>query len=182
MVRLICGLSLVCLLLLPLGASAQTRPRSTTTRRAPAKSARSRTGNTSPASATALNEARLRVGEKIKLLTKFLYLYARASRDLETAQTQAQQVGQGATQVASSLDKSRANLRANLQNVRAGLDELELYFKTTPEAERYYQNVAGVAATAADAENKVTAGQFDAAGRALLDVVTRLTDVLLELE
>ncbi len=178
--KLISVLSLVCLLLVPLSASAQTRPRTAARRRTP-PTARARNTNTGPKSATALNEARLRVGEKIKLLTRFLYLYARASRDLETAQTQAQQAGPGATQVTSSLDKSRATLRANVQNVRAGLDELELYFKTTPEAERYYQSIAGVAATVAAAEDKVAAGQLDAAGRALLDVINRLTDVLLEM-
>ncbi len=173
-----CVLSLVCLLALPLGAAAQTRPRSTA-RRPPAKSTRAR--NPPPASATALNEARLRVGEKIKVLTKFLYLYARASKELETTETQARQAGQGAAQVTAALERNRASLRANLQNVRAGLDELELYFKTTPEAERFYQSVSGVAASAADAEGKVAAGQFDAAGRALLDVVNRLTDVLLDI-
>ncbi len=178
--KLACVLSLVCLLAVPLGAAAQTRPRSTA-RRPPTKSTRARNSSTPPASATALNEARLRVGEKIKVLTKFLYLYARASKELETTEAQARQAGQGAAQVTSSLERNRAALRANLQNVRAGLDELELYFKTTPEAERFYQSVSGVAASAADAEGKVAAGQFDAAGRALLDVVNRLTDVLLDI-
>ncbi len=177
--KLACVLSLICLLALPFGASAQTRPRNAPRRRP----ATSNTRNTkTPPGATALNEARLRVGEKIKVLAKFLYLYARASKELETTEAQARQAGQGAAQITSALERNRASLRTNLQNVRAGLDELELYFKTTPEANRYYQSIAGVAATAADAEAKVTAGQFDAAGRALLDVVSRLTDVLLEME
>jgi hypothetical protein len=171
--KLACALSLVCLLSLPASVAAQTRRR--TTRR------RTTTSTTSALNATALNEARLRVADKIKVLTKFLYLYARTSKELEATEAQARQGGQVAPQVSSVLDRNRATLRANLQNVRAGLDELELYFKTTPGADHYFQSVSGVAAGAADAEDKVAADQLDAAGRALLDVVNRLTDVLVEM-
>jgi hypothetical protein len=173
-------LSLLCLIALPVASHAQTRQR-TTPRKRPA-STRTTTRNTNtPPGATALNEARLRVADKIKVLTKFLYLYARTSKELEATEAQARAGGQLPPQVQSALERNRATLRANLQNVRAGLDELELYFKTTPGADAYYQNLAGVAATAADAEDKVTAGQLDAAGRALLEVINRLTDVLLDI-
>jgi len=172
--KLVCALSLACLLSLPMSVAAQTRQR--TTKR------RTTTSTTSALNATALNEARLRVADKIKVLTKFLYLYARTSKELEATETQARQGGGPVSpQVATVLDRNRASLKANLQNVRAGLDELELYFKTTPGVTRYYQSVSGVAAGAADAEDKVAADQLDAAGRALLDVVNRLTDVLVEM-
>jgi hypothetical protein len=168
--------SLACLLLLPVAATAQTRRRSTTRR--PTSSSRT----ASAPSPTALNEARLRVADKIKVLTKFLYLYARTSKEMEATDAQARQGGELPAQVQSALERNRAQLRTNLQNVRAGLADLELYFKTNNAAARYYQNVSGVAATAAAAENQITAGQYDAAGRALLDVVNRLTDVLLDME
>jgi len=126
--KLACVLSLVCLLSLPAPVAAQTRQR--TTKRRTSTSTRGST--TSALNATALNEARLRVAEKIKVLTKFLYLYARTSKELEATETQARQGGQVPSQVAAVLDRNRATLKANLQNVRAGLDELELYFKTTP--------------------------------------------------
>ena len=177
MLKLACVLSLVCLLSLPAPVAAQTRQR--TTKRRTSTSTRGSTTNA--LNATALNEARLRVAEKIKVLTKFLYLYARTSKELEATETQARQGGQVPSQVAAVLDRNRATLKANLQNVRAGLDELELYFKTTPGADRYYQNVSGVAASAAAAEDRVAADQLDAAGRTLLDVVNRLTDVLVEM-
>jgi hypothetical protein len=170
--------SLACLLLLPAATTcAQTRQR--TTRRRPATSTRTTTNAPSP---TALNEARLRVADKIKVLTKFLYLYARTSKELEATEAQARQGGQVPASVQTTLERNRASLRANLQNVRAGLDDLELYFKTNDAAARYFQNLSGVAATAANAEDQIANGQYDAAGRALLDVVNRLTDVLLEME
>jgi len=52
-------------------------------------------------------------------------------------------------------------------------------FRATPELQPYYIKLAGVAAGAAAAEEKAGANQFDAAGRQLLNVVNRLTDVLL---
>ena len=177
MLKIVRVFSLACLLLLPAAAFTQTRQR--TTRHRPATSTRTTTNAPSP---TALNEARLRVADKIKVLTKFLYLYARTSKELEATEAQARQGGQVPASVQTTLDRNRAALRANLQNVRAGLDELELYFKTNAAAARYFQNLSGVAATAANAEDQIAAGQYDAAGRALLDVVNRLTDVLLEME
>ncbi len=180
MLKLARVLSLALLLALPAGGFAQSRQRRTTTRR-PTTSRRTPARNAN-ASTTALNEARLRVADKIKVLTKFLYLYARTSKELEATEAQARAAGQGATQVQATLERNRAQLRANVQNVGAGLDELELYFKTTPAAERYFQNLAGVAAYAERAEGMVATGQLDAAGRVLLEVVNRLTDVLLDMQ
>ena len=174
-------LSLLCLLALPVASHAQTRQRATPRKR-PASTRPTTRSTNKPPNATALNEARLRVADKIKVLTKFLYLYARTSKELEATEAAARTGGQLPPQIQTKLEQNRAQLRGNLQNVRAGLDELELYFKTTPGADAYYQSLAGVAATAADAENKVTAGQLDAAGRALLDVVNRLTDVLIDMQ
>jgi hypothetical protein len=173
-------LSLLCLIALPVASPAQTRQRATPRKRPAGTRTTTRNANTPP-NATALNEARLRIADKIKVLTKFLYLYARTSKELEATEAQARAGGQLPPQVQTALERNRATLKANLQNVRAGLDELELYFKTTPGADAYYQNLAGVAASAADAEAKVSAGQLDAAGRTLLEVVNHLTDVLLDI-
>ena len=69
-------------------------------------------------------------------------------------------------------------MKASLQNVREGLDQLEISFRSTPELEQYYLKLAGSAAGAATAEDQAAAGHFDQAGRTLLGVVNRLTDVL----
>ncbi|MDX6613433.1 MAG: hypothetical protein QOD75_2619, partial [Blastocatellia bacterium] len=66
-------------------------------------------------------------------------------------------------------------------NVREGLDNLELHFRTTPGLESYYARLAGVAAGAAKAEDLAARNQFDQAGRTLLEVINQLTDVLLEM-
>jgi hypothetical protein len=66
-----------------------------------------------------------------------------------------------------------------LENVRLGLDQLEIYFRSTPELQGYYTKLVGSASGAASAEEQAAAGHFDQSGRTLLGVVSRLTDVLL---
>ena len=76
-------------------------------------------------------------------------------------------------------EQNKGSVKSSLQNVRVGLDALEIYFRSTPGLEGYYLKLAGSASGAADAEAQAAAGQFDRSGRTLLGVVNRLTDVLL---
>ena len=77
--------------------------------------------------------------------------------------------------------KNKVTVRTSIQDVKEGLDKLEIDFRTTPDLQRYYIKLAGAAAGAATAEGQAAANQFDQAGRTLLGVVNRLTDVLLEM-
>jgi Flp pilus assembly protein TadG len=120
------------------------------------------------------------VAAQIKLLSRFLYLYGRITNGFDVAAESARR-GETNASARQQTEQSKAAVRANLKNVREGLDDLELRFRTTPELQRYYISLAGVAAGAANAEEKAAANQFDQAGRSLVDVVTRLTNVLLEM-
>ncbi len=77
--------------------------------------------------------------------------------------------------------RNKDTVRKSIQSVRESLDALEIHFRITPELQRYYIKLAGVASGAATAEEQAAANQFDRAGRSLLDVVNRLTAVLLEM-
>jgi hypothetical protein len=77
--------------------------------------------------------------------------------------------------------RNKDTVRMSIQSIREGLDALEIHFRTTPELQRYYIKLAGVASGAATAEEQAATNQFDRAGRSLLDVVNRLTNVLLEM-
>ena len=83
--------------------------------------------------------------------------------------------------VIDQVKQNKAKVRASIQSVREGLDKLEIDFRNTPELQPYYIKLAGVAARAASAEDLAAANQFDKAGRTLLEVVSHLTDVLLEM-
>ena len=169
--RIICTLAFAGLLLVPsaVTSSAQTRTRRHTTRRHAASSAAN--------NQQLLSDARARVSNQIKVLTRFLYLFGRISNGIETTD-EATRRGSLPPEAAAATDKTKAGIRDNLRSVREGLDQLENYFRTTPGLEPYYTRIAGVAAGAADAEDKAAAGQLDGAGRTLIDVVNRLTDAL----
>lgn len=161
------------MLLLPASALSQTRRR-TTTRRT------TRTTNTTDTTNAAAQSGASRVADQIKVLTRFLYLLGGVARGIETADDAARR-GEASAAVLEQTQRSKTTVKTSLQNVREGLDKLEIDFRTTPELQRYYIRLAGVAAGAATAEEQAAAGQYDQAGRSLLGVVNRLTDVLLEM-
>lgn len=169
-------LSIVCLLLSPVELLAQGRQR-TTSRRSTQKSSRP---DTSQRTVDARKDGASRVGDQIKILTRFLYLLGGVSKGIEAAD-QAVRRNEASSAVMEQTEKSKATVKTSLENVREGLDKLEIDFRTTPELQRYYTSLAGVAAGAADAEDQASAGHYDQAGRSLLNVVNRLTDVLLEM-
>ncbi|MDX6269486.1 MAG: hypothetical protein QOD28_709 [Acidobacteriota bacterium] len=183
--RLAQALSLACLLLLlsVADSTAQPRPRrsSSTPAKRPAATSSSRAKKPATASTTTLNEARIRLGDELKTLTRFLYLYGRTSVDIEANERQARAGGEVPPQAQAILNRSRTTLLNSLGNIRDRLDKLELYFRTTPGLERHYTRLSGVAAAAASAEQRANAGQLDAAGRALIEVSNQLADVLLEM-
>jgi hypothetical protein len=174
-------LSLACLLL-PLAAAedsaAQSRQRRSTSARQPAAS---RAKKPATASTTTINEARIRLADELKTLTRFLYLYGRTSVGVEANEKQAREGGEVSPQAQAILDRSRTTVTGSISNIRERLDKLELYFRTTPGLEQQYRRLNGVAASAASAEQRAGAGQLDAAGRALIEVANQLADVLLEM-
>ncbi len=163
---------MVCLLLLGsnISLSAQTRARRSTTQ----KRRTTASSSSSHLDATQTNAARIKLGDQIKNLTKFLYLYGRFSKDLELTGAQA-----GADDTASA--KTRASLLNTIRAIREGLDGLEAQFRLTPGLQTQYANLSGVAQLASDAETEASANHLDRAGRMLIEVVNRLTDVLLEM-
>ena len=166
--------AVACLLLLSVPALSQQRRRTTTGGK--------RSGRTAAAqpAANSVREGASRVAEKVKVLSRFLYLLGRVSSSLETADDLAKR-NEASPAAIQQIETRKAEVKTTLRNVREGLDELEIYFRTTPDLQRYYTRLAGVAAGAATAEDLAAANQFDRAGRSLLDVVNRLADVLLEM-
>jgi hypothetical protein len=164
------NLIIVCLIFLSLispVAGAQTRKRPT------------KASSTAAAKRTEIVGAgAVRVADQLKHLTRYLYLLGGVAKGLEAADAAVQRKEASPT-VIEQTNKSKATVRTSLQNLRLGLDKLEVDFRSSPELNRYYIRLAGAASGAAAAEEQAAANQFDKAGRTLLDVVNRLTDVLL---
>ena len=144
-----------------------------------------RTRRTPPArSTTTLADKRTvgagRVAEQIKTLTRFIYVLGGVSKGLEGVDDAARR-NEASPAILEQAKQNKLTVRASIRKVREGLDQLESEFSSSMELRRYYTKLAGVAAGAAAAEEQAAANQFDRAGRSLIDVVNRLTDVLLEM-
>ena len=157
----------------PIGTAGQTRKRST--KRAP-----SRSTSTAAKSSAALRAGKTRVADQVKNLTRFIYLLGSVAKGLEQTDAAISR-NEASPAIVERVKKSKASVTNSLQAVREGLDKLEMDFRTTPELQPYYIKLAGVAAGAAKAEEQAAASQYDQAGRSLLEVVNRLTDVLVEM-
>ena len=154
----------------PTSLLAQTRKRSTT-------KARSSAGSGAPSTA-ARTAGATRVADQIKVLTRFIYLLGGVAKGLEAVDEAARR-HEASPSVLQQAEQNKTTVRTSIQNVRDGLDKLESDFRMTPELQPYYIKLAGVAQGAATAEQQATSNQFDQAGRSLIGVVNRLTDVLL---
>jgi hypothetical protein len=170
-VHRIAALLIIAVVLFPVTSFAQNRKRSTT------KSTRS---SAAPKASDVERAGAQHVADQIKTLTKFIYLLGGVAKGLEGVDDAARR-NEASAAIVDQAAKNKATVRNSIQSVREGLDKLEIDFRTTPELQRYYIKLAGVASGAANAEDQAAANQFDKAGRTLLDVVNRLTDVLLEM-
>jgi len=168
--KLIAIAVLTAIFVIPSSALGQTRRRTTPRPSSPTATAQ-RTAQVRTQGAT-------RVAEQIKLLTRFTYLLGGVTSGIAQVD-EAVRRNEASPAMVQNNQQSKARVRSSIQGFRDGLDKLEIDFRATPELQPYYIKLAGVAAGAATAEEQAGANQFDAAGRSLLNVINRLTDVLL---
>jgi hypothetical protein len=127
-----------------------------------------------------MRPAAAQVAEQLKLLTRFIYVYGKISNGLETADEQAKR-GQTNQALSAQTQQNKASVVANIDNLRAGLEKLELSFHSTLQLQRYYTKLFGASQAAANAAQLAAANRFDEAGRVLLGVTERLSDLLVEM-
>jgi hypothetical protein len=171
MLKRIAIASLVVTLALPVSGLGQTRSR--TSRSKPASKATAE----APSSA-ARTAGATRVADQIKFMTKFIYLLGGVTSGIAQVDEAARR-NEASPELLQKNQQSKATVKTSIQGFREALDKLETDFRATPELQPYYIKLAGSASGAATAEEQAAANQFDAAGRTLLNVINRLTDVLL---
>ena len=163
----------VCLLV-TLSAAAPAPAQTRTRRTAPASSQRRKTTPATRLDQTRFNAQRLELAGLSKDLTRFLYLYGRLSKDLELTAAQS-----GSADAAS---QAKAGLIRSIGDMRDRLDQLEGHFRFEEGLRTQFQTLQGVSASAEQAAQAAGANRFDQAGRILLEVANKLTDVLLEMQ
>lgn len=161
---------LTVVLLAPSTAFSQTRNRSTSRPKTTPAQTQARASQARTAGAT-------KVAEQIKFLTRFIYLLGGVASGI-AAVDEAARRNEASPAVLQKNQQSKVTVKTSIQGFRETLDKLEIEFRNTTELQPYYIKLAGVAAGAATAEEQAAANQFDAAGRTLLNVISRLTDVL----
>lgn len=162
----------VCLLIITCAAAAA--PAQTRTRRSVSTAQKRRSTAATRLDQTRFNAQRLELAGLSKDLTRFLYLYGRLSKDLELTAAQS-----GAADAAG---QAKAGLIRSIGDMRDRLDQLEGHFRFEEGLRTQYQTLQGVSASADQATQAASANRFDQAGRILLDVANKLTDVLLEMQ
>jgi hypothetical protein len=153
----------------PPPASAQTRTRRSTPqrRRTPAPAS-------SRLDQTRFNAQRLELASLSKDLTHFLYVYGRLSKDLELTGSQ--------TGSADATSQAKAGVIRSIGVMRDRLDQLESRFRFEQALSTQYQTLRGVSASADEAAQQAAANRYDMAGRTLIRIAEKLTDVLLEMQ
>lgn len=168
----IAPLAIALVLIIPVAAFAQSRSR-TTRRGTPSKTSKPAAPD---AGAPVKTEGATRVATQIKNLTTFLYLLGSVAKDIEAIDASAK-----SGQASPTNERNKAQLKQSFEDFRVGLDQLEIYFRSTPELQPYYVKLAGSASGAAGAEDLAAQGHFRDAGRSLIAVVGRLADVLVSM-
>ncbi|HEU4796463.1 MAG TPA: hypothetical protein VFT02_12580 [Pyrinomonadaceae bacterium] len=169
MLRRIAIVSLAAILVAPATALGQTRKRTQSRPRPAAQS----TQRVSAARTAGANK----VADQIKFMTRFIYLLGGVASGIASVDEAARR-NEASPELIQKNQQSKTTVRTSIQGFRETLDKLEIEFRTTPELQPYYIKLAGSAAGAAKAEELAAANQFDPAGRTLLTVINRLTDVL----
>jgi len=139
-VHRIIALLIATVIMFPITGLAQTRKRTTTT-----KSTRS----TAPRKASEIQrEAAGRVAERIKNLTQFIYVLGGVAKGLEGVDDAARR-NEASPAIMQQTQRYKQQVRTSIQTLRETMDKLEIDFRTTPELQRYYIGLAGVAEGAA---------------------------------
>ena len=170
MFKRIATASLVAILIVPAAALGQTRRRSTGSRTSSTAAATQRVSQARTAGAQ-------RVADQIKLMTRFVYLLGGVTSGI-AAVDEAAKRNEATPELLQRNQQNKATVKTSIQGFREGLDKLEVDFRNQPELQPFYIKLAGSAAGAATAEDQAASNQFDAAGRSLLNVISRLADVL----
>jgi len=171
-VKRLTALFMVTIILYPATAFSQTRRRAGRSTASAVKT---------PKGSEAQRLGAQRVGDEIKTMTRFLYLLGGVTKGIE-AMDEAARRNEASPALLEQAKRNKLTVKTSIQTIRERLDKLEIDFRNTPDLQRYYVKLAGSAAGAAAAEQQAAMNQFDQAGRSLLSVVNRLTDVLLEMQ
>ena len=120
------------------------------------------------------------VGEQIKLITRFLYIYGKVANGLELAEEQNRR-GELSQAALAQNRQSKEAVVNNLNGLRTGVSNLLTRFQNNSRLQVQYLKVSNAVDAVTNAERLAGNSRFDEAGKSLVLAIERLTDVLLAL-
>ena len=122
-------------------------------------------------------EAATRIADQIKRMSLFLYLYGGTVKTIDDAE-KALASAAASPSDREAIERSKAAVRSNIQNVRLGLEKIENDFGNRQSLRPYYSKLIGASGLVARAEQQAEANQYNAAGRTLVTSLEKLVDTL----
>lgn len=164
-----------CLLSLAFSVSAQKRR--TPTRRTSSTAANT---TTAPLASAEIKASAEKVSVQIKNVSKFIYILGGVAQGIEDIDKDVK-AGKVSRTVADQNAKNKQAVVSTITNLRAGLNALEVEFRTKPALRNYNFQIQGISDLTASAEDQASAGQLRDAGKILLQVIEKLSDTLVNL-
>jgi hypothetical protein len=159
--------------LLIFAASADAQRKKTTRKTTPTKT----TTTTTTTNALEIKQNADKVSIQIKNVTKFLYVLGGAANGLEIADKEAK-AGKLSREAVDKNNQYKQNFIASIRNLKAGLADLEIQFRTKPSIKLYLVQIQGVTDLATQSEDLAAAGRFTDSGKPFLMVIEKLADTL----
>ncbi len=160
----------ICMLALTFAATAQRR-------KTPVKTpSKPRVVTTNAPANSEIKSSAEKVSIQIKNSTKFLYLLGGVARVIEDLDREIA-AGKASRNAPALNTKNKQEVMQSLRNLRAGLNQLEIEFRSKPNL-RTYTQIYGITEMSNQAEDLATSGQFIESGKVLLIVVEKLADTL----
>lgn len=169
-------LTLAILVLMGTAVTAEAQRRKTT-RKPAAKPAATAATTTTAAANAEVRTAAGKVSTQLNNVATFNYRLGGIATGLEDMDAAARKTPLKEP-TASKHRTNKQTVVQGIRNLRAGLAELEVEFRTKPNLKRFQFQVGGIADLTGNAEDLASQGRFTDAGRTLLQVIQKLSDAL----
>lgn len=166
-------LTAIVLVLFSISAEAQKRrsPARIASKSAPATKANN------AVNATAVKDEAQIVSNQIKNLAQFIFVYGSSLTRIQVIDENAKQ-GKLSESARKQSEGGKQGLILTIRTFKNAMLKLEDEFRQNPALRPYLLQLTGVGETTATADEQATKGQFEQAGRTLLEVLNQLTDTL----
>ena len=164
------GIAFILLLIIP-AAAQKRRP----TRASSKNVATTKTNNA--VNTLAVKESAQIVSNQIKNLAQFIFVYGGSITRIQVIDQNAKQ-GKLSDSARKQSEGGKQGLILTIRTFKNAMLKLEDDFRQNPALRPFLLQLTGVGETATTADEQATAGQFEQAGRTLLEVLNQLTDTL----